>query len=157
MSDYHVAPRVVSALMFDIRSELDRVYGNVNQRRWRNDECGCPSAPLGIEGMKWEQPSPDDDMDCSGSFTFDGVTVGWYKWLGRGMSSDAERTPAEWVAWFDRVIDACDLFEERGHEIPAEEANQPGSADRQCSKCQRWFSYPSRRCGFDGTPHDGGA
>lgn len=143
-------PRFVEALMFGIRAEIDRVFSNVNQRPWRRESCGCPSEDAGIEGLEWIQPSPDDDADCSGSFMFDGVTIAWYKWLGREMTATAQ-SPDAWAAWFDRVFDACDLFEERAREIAAEDANQPESADSQCSMCGRWFAYPARRCGYDGT------
>lgn len=147
------SPRFLEALLVGIRSEIDRVYWNVNQRRWRASGCECPVTDAGIDGLRWTQPVEWDDADCSGEFEFDGVVVSWYKHLGRGMSAaGASLEPAEWVAWFDRVIDACDLFEERHHEIAAADANRAGSADRQCLVCERWFSYPARRCGFDATP-----
>lgn len=143
-------PRFVKAIMFGVRSEIDRVFWNVHQRPWRRDGlCACPIEDARIEGLRWTQPAEWDDADCSGEFEFRGVTISWYKRLGRGMSASTSMSPTEWVDWYDAIFDICDLFEERHREIAEADANQPHSADRKCPRCGRWFSYPSRRCGYD--------
>lgn len=107
-----VSWHVLRALMTEIRSEIDRVYWNVHQSYWRNYECGCPVVELDIPGLRWRQPVPCDDADCSGEFAFDGVVISWSKGFERSMfHSSSDITPAQWVEWFNRVMAACERYE----------------------------------------------
>ena len=38
------------------------------------------------------------------NFQFEDVAINWYKYPGRGMSTNKDWTPAEWVIWFDRCL-----------------------------------------------------
>lgn len=53
----------------------------------------------------------DEDRGCMATciglrpnFQFEDVEIRWYKWPGRGMSTNKDWTPAEWRDWFNRCL-----------------------------------------------------
>ena len=168
-------PDYAEALLVSIREEIGRVYWNVNQKSWgfaahADDEAwywdspDLPEDGTGIPGVAWRAyynwgGSPEDaDWDQAKAnlpnFSFDGVEIRWYKRFGRSMNANVQWGPAEWVAWFERCIDAIRVFENRRDCWPREEAIDNGGAARRCPKCDRHYvqSHKGGRCGWDGTP-----
>lgn len=53
----------------------------------------------------------DEDRGClptcigrRPNFQFEDVEIRWYKWPGRGMSTNKDWTPTEWRDWFNRCL-----------------------------------------------------
>lgn len=128
----------VDALITSLRSEIARVYWNVNQkafydagsgdiggrRSWGEPEESAP--PLGIPGIEWWPyynwggcPEDDDwDQEAANraNFSFEGVEVRWYKHFGRSMNVNVVWSAEKWVRWFERCRQTLRAWEdERGH------------------------------------------
>lgn len=166
-------PEFAQALIVAIRDEISRVYWNVNQRQWAEthsdhpwswNEKDPPKFETGIPGVEWNPyynwgGAPDDaDWDqakaSAPNFSFEKVEIRWYKHFGRSMNANVQWPPDQWVAWFDRCIDAIRVYENRRDCYPREEAVDNGRAARRCPKCDRFYvqSHRNGRCGWDGTP-----
>lgn len=78
--------------------------------------CTCGAA------VNWEEH--ECAPDCIGqrpNFQFEDVEIRWYKYPGRGMSTNKDWTSDEWRAWFDRCLKTIrdfegDLHSEDGHQ-----------------------------------------
>jgi hypothetical protein len=129
----------VAALITSLRSEIARVYWNVNQKSFYDagpgdiggDEGarGEPeSAPrLGIPGVEWWPyynwgGSPEDaDWDQAAAsrpnFSFEGVEVRWYKHFGRSLNVNVVWPAEKWVRWFERCRETLRAWEgQRGEQ-----------------------------------------
>lgn len=95
-------PEYVTAMFFGIKEEIERVYWNRNQKRWEGYE------DPGIEGIVWRPYYwGDNEVEADKpNFAFEDVKIRWYKYPGRGMSTNHDWQPDQWVTWFDRCI-AC--------------------------------------------------
>lgn len=101
------APDYVSALVYAIRREIGRVYWNINQKKWPGGdffdaEYGQTNFDPMIEGIYWIGHRNEDEDEPN--FIFDGVEFQWYKNFGRRLSCNIEKTPSEWVEWFDKCM-----------------------------------------------------
>lgn len=118
------ASNFVDALITSLRSEIARVYWNVNQRAFYGAgasdiggmrDWGAPAEsapPLGIPGIEWwpyynwgGSPEDDDwDQDAANrpNFSFEGVEVRWYKHFGRSLNVNVVWSAEKWVRWFER-------------------------------------------------------
>ena len=45
-----------------------------------------------------------EDADLPANLEFGGVKIWWYKYLGRGMETDRERTHQEWGEWMSSFL-----------------------------------------------------
>ena len=97
---HYTLPDYAEALFHSIREEVTRVYWNREQTEW--EEYDDPD----VTGITWRPYYwGDDETEASKpNFTFEDVEIRWYKRPGRGMSTNVEWEPAQWVAWFDRCI-----------------------------------------------------
>jgi hypothetical protein len=79
-------------------------------------ENGYPNAPDGMaiycdcgfvaKYSEWRK-SHDHDASCPTvrpNLAFEGVEIRWYKYPGRGMSTNKSMPPDHWVEWFDRFL-----------------------------------------------------
>lgn len=100
--DVFEMPEYAQAMFEAVRAEIARVYWNREQSEWEEFE------DPGIPGMVWRCYYWGDDDQEAGlpNFTFGEVEVRWYKYAGRGMSTNRDWSPAEWAGWFDRCMAA---------------------------------------------------
>ena len=163
----------VRALLVAIRSGIATAYWNVNQRPWGGAGGGDIggedaaqwgsnlSSDTGIPDIEWREyynwgGSPNDqdwdqDMADRPNFSFGEVEIRWYKHFGRSLNSNRDWNPEQWVAWFNSVLDTLEVFGERSYELSEEAATERENAPRDCPTCNRSFSFPAKRCGYDGT------
>lgn len=120
-----------AALVSAIRDELDRVYWNVNQKKWKGGprwdgwnhedaECSYDPLPPGIEWRgyyNWGGSPEDDDWDQTEAdkpnFSFEGVEVRWYKHFGRSMNVNVVWPAEKWQRWFERCMQTIYAYESR--------------------------------------------
>ena len=95
-------PEYAQALFEGIRYEIERVYWNREQVEW--DQHADPKVPE----VEWRPYYWGDDEAVAElpNFAFEGVEIRWYKYPGRGMSTNKAWKPAEWTAWFERCLAA---------------------------------------------------
>lgn len=92
----HGVPDIMDAALQYIRYDLERVLGNLTQQRDRyNDPFGNYSSAFrcdvfGVWGYDW---SEDREQPYNFFHVPTGLRISWYKYSGRGMSSDREITP----------------------------------------------------------------
>lgn len=94
-------PDYACALLAEVMHEIERVYGNVNQREWNQHD------DPGFAGIKYHAYTYNEN-DEQPNFVVDGFTqeVRWYKHYRRGQSCTEPYTADQWVAWFDAAIKA---------------------------------------------------
>lgn len=84
-------PEIMEAVLTMIHHEYDRVYWNVKQK-------DCPS-PFSNTGSRLDTPTFKahayswGDGEQPFNFVWRDLRISWYKWCGRGMSSNIEITP----------------------------------------------------------------
>lgn len=97
------------ALLSFIAGEIDRVYGNVKQEPWEELDLGDAMPGIYWRAYRYE------DCDCEGGhesdciqgtphFQFEDVEFDWYKYPGRGTSTNKDWNETEWREWFDRCL-----------------------------------------------------
>lgn len=112
----------IEALFMAILKEIKRVHWNVYQHSWgpswHADEIEDPEI-TGIlftryyDGCKCED-EPEHRPDCrhaKPNFQHEDVQFRWYKYPGRGMSTNKDWTPTEWRDWFGRCLNTVKAFE----------------------------------------------
>lgn len=88
----HEVPEIWDAALSFLRAELDRVMWNREQRQYDSpfgntaNRFECPA--FIVEAYSW-----DDDYEQPFNFKWKGVEISWYKYLGRGMSANADLAP----------------------------------------------------------------
>ena len=103
MGRYEMSPPAEA--MFDaVINEMARVYWNVNQKqfdsKYGEPDHGIPE--ITIHRYWWGEP--EDPEAERPNFTYDGVEVRWYKYIGRGMSCNVEWDANQWAEWMIRAI-----------------------------------------------------
>lgn len=113
-------PEYAEALFFAVWKQIARTFGNIEQREF----CARGSIDPGIPGFEvrpywWgEENAPEAGLP---NFVFGGVRIRWYKYPGRGMSTNVEWEPARWVEWFDAATAAVRAHEKAWNERRAAE------------------------------------
>jgi hypothetical protein len=105
----HEVSNLVDAALCRIRDELDRVMWNVNQEQY--------SSPFGNTGNAFKCETfevhayswGDDEQPFN--FKWRDVEISWYKYLGRGMSSNMEIPPALVSEMLDDCLRAAAAWE----------------------------------------------
>jgi hypothetical protein len=114
----------VAALLTAILEEIKRVHWNVYQHTWRpswhGDEIEDPEVP-GIAFVRYYDGCPCEDEDedehrpdcrhAKPNFQYEDVQFRWYKYPGRGMSTNKDWTPDEWRVWFVRCLTTIRAFD----------------------------------------------
>ena len=85
-------PEIMLAALESIRAELDRVMWNIHQKQY--------SSPFGNTGNSFVCDlfevyaySWDDEVPPPYNFRWKNLDISWYKYLGRGTSSNTEIEP----------------------------------------------------------------
>lgn len=114
----------VDALIDALLDEIQRVHWNIYQHQWgpswHADEIEDPEIP-GIVFTRYYDGCPCEDEaehrpECRHArpnFQFEDVQVRWYKYPGRGMSTNKDWSAEEWRAWFMRCRDKIHEFDVR--------------------------------------------
>lgn len=104
---------LVEACLQSISYELDRVMGNLGNRDWSSpfENSGnvpgfvCPT--FSTHAYSWG----DDEQPYN--FKWGGVEISWYKWSGRGLSSNVEITPDMASKMLDECLAAVREYEQQ--------------------------------------------
>lgn len=120
----HGVPCWAEDMVRGILLEVRRVYWNTHQEDWDYGYCTVdPEIPgLVIRPYYWGDctcgadvedhphttacPVELPNLECAG------LRLRWYKYFGRGMSCEAQWTPAEWAEWRNRaaaIVQAADV------------------------------------------------
>lgn len=112
--EHHEVPEYVQALVWHILSEFERCYWNSMQEEsgllagGSYNRPGSPSKTYIMDDFElcsyWWGDEDDEVQMARPNLAFQDVRITWYKYPGRGMSVNVEKTPAEWVAWFDAAL-----------------------------------------------------
>lgn len=85
-------PEIAIAALAAIDTELSRAMCNIEQREYSSPFCNtgnefeCPE--FKVEAYSW-----NEEYTQPFNFRWRGIEISWYKWFGRGTSSNIEITP----------------------------------------------------------------
>lgn len=122
VSDFH------KALLFSIMQEISRVHWNNYQHKWEEQKDGDPMIP----GIHWrsyrggcdcedDEDHQDNCIQNTPNFRFEDVEFNWYKYPGRGMSTNASMSASDWEAWHARCLAKIREYDSVGWEVSQEE------------------------------------
>lgn len=112
----------IEALFMAILDEMKRVHWNVFQHSWKpswhGDSIEDPEIP-GISFVRYYDGCPCEDEpehrpECrhaKPNFQHEDVQFRWYKYPGRGMSTNKNWTSDEWRAWLGRCMKTIRAFD----------------------------------------------
>jgi hypothetical protein len=143
------------ALLSEIRSELSRVYWNVNQKPWAgrphpdwDEKTEYRPLPPGIQWnpyYNWSGSPEDEDWDQKEAgkpnFSFEGVEFRWYKNFGRSLNVNVCWSADKWLRWYERCIQTITAYDEANR-------GSHGSRDRTP------YPSPDGVVPIEGTPED---
>lgn len=114
----------ISALLSYILDKVKMVHWNVYQHEWSPDWHGDKVEDPEIPGIQFTRyydscscPDENDGIhldECRHSkpnFSFNGVGIKWYKYPGRGMSTNKDYNPYEWKEWFNVCLEKVREFD----------------------------------------------
>lgn len=93
-------PEYVDALLDTLVAEMERVHWNTKQQKL-NEYVTHWFGRAEMRSYFWGE---DAEQAALPNFAFDGVEIRWYKYRGRGQTSNVEMDPAGWVDWFNRCL-----------------------------------------------------
>ena len=105
--------QLLAAALDAIRARLDIAMWNINQKDY--------SSPFGntgnsfvcdvfeVHAYEW-----NEENEQSFNFKWKDIEVGWYKYLGRGMSVNREVKPEEIAVMLDECLAAIQEYEKKG-------------------------------------------
>lgn len=106
---------------------------------WEKDNP-VPSCSCGAE-QDWK-PRGYHLATCSPglpNMKFGDVTINWYKYIGRGMSTNVNWTAPEWVEWFNNALGAISLYNScnqlRHQKFRAEDAGREPFKEHDKTQC----------------------
>lgn len=111
MSDQFDLPEIAYAALLLVWQQVERVSGN-NGRDKLWDSCYCTGEGPGINGLTVRPYNWGDLDDERPNIELNGVNFWFYKYFGRGMSSDKDWTPDQWAAWLKgalKIVYAADV------------------------------------------------
>ena len=112
----------IEAIFDKVLEEIRRVHWNVYQHQWEptwhGDKVEDPHIP-GIEFVRYYDGCPCEDDDehkpecrhAKPNFKHEDVEFRWYKWPGRGMSTNKDWTAQEWRDWLTRCLATVRAFD----------------------------------------------
>lgn len=119
----HACSNIVVAALMEIRRELDRVMGNINHQSYHSpfdntaNSFQCPTFQV--------QAYACGDPDQPFNFKWKDVEIGWYKYAGRGATSNVDIKPD----LASEMLDDC-LTALRKLETQADETQRPAPANK---------------------------
>lgn len=105
----HAVSNIVDAALCRIRDELDRVMWNVNQKEY-DSPFGNTGNSFKCETFEVAAYSWGDDEQPY-NFKWRHIEISWYKYLGRGMSSNVEISPDIASEMLDDCLKAAAVWE----------------------------------------------
>lgn len=100
---YYGTEDYADALIEALLSETERVFWNVNQRKWDRDED--PK----IAGMEYRPYDWSDNPETTAlpnlKFEHSDQEIRWYKYPHRGQSCTLDWNEKEWRVWFDKAME----------------------------------------------------
>jgi len=103
---------LVTAALEEIAGELSRVMRNLRQRHYdspfRNTGASFKCNTFEVHAYSWS------DEEQPYNFKWRDVEIGWYKYLGRGMSANQNIPPDRVSEMLDDCIAALRQYEEVG-------------------------------------------
>jgi hypothetical protein len=106
-TEANAMPRYAGALFSEVWRVMGREFGNTNQRTFNPRGEDDPKIP-GFEVRPYWWGDDDAPQANMPNFVFGDVQIRWYKYPGRGMSTNVDWSPLQWVAWFDAAIKAIE-------------------------------------------------
>ena len=102
-SQQYECPEYITALLRGIGDEIERVEWNKTQQHFSNpfDNTG---AQWGNDTFEVRAYDWNEDNQQGWNFKYRDIKIGWYKYLGRGMSINRNVTEKEAVKMFDDCI-----------------------------------------------------
>ena len=104
-------PDIMDAALEHLDHELGRVMWNLRQREFespfRNNGASFRCSAFTVVAYSWS----DDPQPYNFKHPQTGVEISWYKYLGRGMSSNVEITPDLAARVLDDCLKACKAIE----------------------------------------------
>lgn len=110
--------RLVTAALEEISDELDRVMWNLHQKEYVSPFRNTGAAFKELKEFQVEAYSWDEEYEQPWNFKCGEVEISWYKYLGRGMSSNTKISPTMVASILDQCITAICEYE-RAHDAPA--------------------------------------
>lgn len=112
----------IEALFMAILEEIKRVHWNIYQHTWAPSWHGDEVEDPEIDGILFTryydgchcEDEPQHRPECrhaKPNFQHEDVQFRWYKYPGRGMSTNKNWTSDEWRAWFTRCLATIQAFE----------------------------------------------
>lgn len=95
-------PEYAKALVLYILKEFERIGHNVHH--WSQEDY----KPLDMSGSEYK---PFDYDGNTYNFKFGEVVISWYKYPGRGMSTNVWMSHVDWINWFDKCLLALRQYE----------------------------------------------
>lgn len=103
-------PSIWEAALAMLREELDRVMWNIHQEEYASpfnntgNRFDCPT--FSVEAYSW-----DEETERPFNFKWGDVEIGWYKYLGRGMSANMKLDANKASVMLDECLKAVQAFE----------------------------------------------
>lgn len=105
----HAVPPIMDAALEAIDAELCRAMWNIHQKEYVSPFRNTGASFKEIEAFQVEAYSWDEDYAQPWNFKCGDIEVSWYKYLGRGMSSNTELTPQIAAEVLEKCVKAiCD-------------------------------------------------
>ena len=93
-------PDYVEALLDSLLKEIERVYWNINQKKW--DLYEDPKLKdIEYRPYYWGE---DEKEAIKPNFKYGKIEIRWYKHVGRGMTINKNMTRYKWVEWFNECL-----------------------------------------------------
>ena len=100
----------VEALIIALKRELDLVYWNWNQESLDDrKDWQFTDLPGGFEYRRYYWDDEEEFCELP-NMKFAGVSINWYKHIGRGMSTNVDFSNDQWVQWFGEALNAIRLY-----------------------------------------------
>ena len=120
----------IEALFWYILKEAGRVHGNITQNHrsdgllhqlYESGVNGIHVGPVLFRTYQWVNHDLHPEVAELPNFVFEDVEIRWYKHPGRGMSTNKDWKPEEWIEWFDRCLKALRDLDNATRLFPAQE------------------------------------
>lgn len=95
-------PEYSKALVLYLLKEFGRIGHNVHH--WSQEDY----KDLTMSGIEYKPYDYDNNIY---NLKFGEVMVSWYKHPGRGMSTNVDLSPEDWIVWFDKCLLALRQYE----------------------------------------------
>ena len=111
MSKIYQCPDYITALLQDIRDDLDTLYWNEHQKEYHDNPFSNSGNVKGFNNGVFEVHSYDwgadwEDEEQQPNFACGGFKIWWYKYLGRGMYMNKNISPRKMIKIYQQCKDS---------------------------------------------------